>query len=183
MPGVYTGGTTGELYALDFEEFKAVARATIEEAHCHDRWAMIGCTSTYTLGSARRAACAAELGADAIQMALPYWMEVPDNQVVGFFKEVSAASGHLPFSIYDVRFSKKTFTVEAHREIRDALDNYVMVKWGGGVRGKDPEDCAKLAEFVNVFTNEHLWDELGPAGAVGCCSAMVYWNPRVILQL
>ena len=28
VPGVYTAGTTGEFYAMEFEEWKAVAKAT-----------------------------------------------------------------------------------------------------------------------------------------------------------
>jgi dihydrodipicolinate synthase/N-acetylneuraminate lyase len=34
-----------------------------------------------------------------------------------------------------------------------------------------------------VFVGEHRWTSLGPAGARGGCSSLVYWNPRVILEL
>src|SRR5690606_25351663 len=103
VPGVYTGGTTGEFYAMEFDEFKQVARATVEQARAAGKPAMIGVSSTYTLGAARRAAYAAEIGAQAVQVALPFWMEVLDAQVLGFFREVSAAAGHLPLSIYETR--------------------------------------------------------------------------------
>lgn len=83
-PGIYTGGTTGEFYAMEWEEFKAIAKVTISESHEHKTPVMIGCTSTYTLGAARRAAFAAEAGAEAIQLALPYWMEIADDQIVPF---------------------------------------------------------------------------------------------------
>ena len=81
MPGVYTCGTTGEFYAMEFDEFKAVSRATVEECRAHGKPCAIGCTSTYTLGVARRAAYAAELGADAIQVALPFWMELAGKHI------------------------------------------------------------------------------------------------------
>jgi dihydrodipicolinate synthase/N-acetylneuraminate lyase len=100
-PGVYTAGTTGEFYAMEFDEWKAITRATVEEGHAHGKPVMIGCTSTYNLGAARRAAYAAQCGADAIQVALPFRMVVGDDQVVPFFKEVADASGRLPMSIYD----------------------------------------------------------------------------------
>ena len=58
---------------------------------------------------------AAEAGADAIQLALPFWQEVPDSHVVGFFQDVSRASGGLPLSIYDTRSAKKVLTLEQHR--------------------------------------------------------------------
>src|SRR6185369_6892372 len=45
-------GATGEFYAMELEEFKVVARATVEECHARGKPAMIGCTSTYTLGAA-----------------------------------------------------------------------------------------------------------------------------------
>jgi 4-hydroxy-tetrahydrodipicolinate synthase len=91
-PGVYTGGTTGEFYAMDFDEFKQIAKATVEESHAMGKFAMIGVSATYTRGSIKRAEYALKIGADAIQMALPFWMEVPDSEVVNFFYEVSGAS-------------------------------------------------------------------------------------------
>ncbi len=183
VPGVYTGGTTGEFYAMEFDEFKAVARATVEECRAGGKPAMIGCTSTYTLGVARRVAYAAEIGADAIQVALPYWMEVGDDQIVPFFKKVAQASGGLPLSIYETNRAKKALTVEQHRAIKDALPGYLMVKANAGTVGCTPEGCAALSEFVNVFVGEDKWGTLGRLGAKGCCSSMVYWNPRVILEL
>ena len=124
VPGVYTGGTTGEFYAMEFDEFKAVTRATVEECHARGKPAMIGCTSTYNLGAARRAAYAAEVGADAIQVALPFWMEIGDAQIVPFFKEVVDASGGLPLSIYETMRAKKAFTLDQHRAIKDAVPSY-----------------------------------------------------------
>lgn len=183
IPGVYSGGTTGEFYAMEFDEFQQVARATVEECHAHDTPAMIGCTSTYTLGAMRRAEFAAELGADAIQVALPFWMEIGEQQIVPFFRDVSRASGSLPLSVYETMRSKRALTIEQHRAIKDAVPNYLMVKSNAGTIGATDDGCRALSEIVNVFVGEHLWLELGPVGAIGCCSSMVYWNPRLILGL
>lgn len=183
MPGVYTGGTTGEFYAMEFDEFQAVTLATIEECKAGGKPVMIGCTSTYTLGAARRAAYASELGADAIQVALPFWMEIGDKEIVPFFKEVVDASGGLPLSIYEVKRAKKVLTLDQHRAIKDAVPGYLMVKATGGTVGYTPEGCSALAELVNVFVGEDKFGELGRLGAHGSCSSVVYWNPQVILLL
>ena len=183
VPGVYTGGTTGEFYAMEFDEFEAVTRATIEECRALGKPVMIGCTSTYNLGAARRAAYAAEVGADAIQVALPYWMEIGDGQIAPFFKEIVDASGGLPLSIYETTRAKKILTLDQHRAIKDAVPSYLMVKANGGTLGYTPEGCQALSEFVNVFISEAKFGELGRLGAKGGCSAIVYWNPRVILSL
>ena len=154
-----------------------------EECQAHGKPAMIGCTSTYTLGVARRAAYAAEVGADAIQVALPFWMEIGDEQIVPFFKSVAAASGGLPLSIYETMRTKKVLTIDQHRAIKEAAPSYLVVKANSGTVGCTPEGCRALSEFVNVFVSEQYFGKLGPAGAKGSCSAMVYWNPRLILSL
>lgn len=185
VPGIYTGGTTGEFYAMEFDEFQRVARATVEEAHAAGKPAMIGVSSTYTLGAARRAAYAAEIGADAVQVALPFWMEVPDASVLGFFREVSVAAGHLPLSIYETLRTKKALNLEQHRVIKEELPNYLMVKSNSDTIGTTEEGCAALTKLgINVFGNESsLWLKLGPHGIAGCCSSFVYYVPYIVLGL
>jgi 4-hydroxy-tetrahydrodipicolinate synthase len=183
VPGVYTGGTTGEFYAMEFDEFQAVARATVEECHDRETPVMIGCSSTYTLGAQRRAEFAAELGANAIQVTIPFWMEVDPGGIEKFFREVSRASGGLPLSIYETTRCKVTLSIDQHRALHDQLSNYLMVKSNAGTLGTNPEGCRQLSKFVNVFVGESLWQELGPCGARGSCSSMVYWNPHVCLAV
>lgn len=183
VPGVYTGGTTGEFYAMEFDEFQAITRATVEECHARAKPAMIGCTSTYTLGAARRAEFAAEVGADAIQVALPYWMEVGDKQIVPFFKQVVGASGGLPLSVYETMRAKKALTLDQHRAIKDAAPSYLAVKANSNTLGHTPEGCQALSAFVNVFGGENQFGTLGRVGLKGSCSSVVYWNPRVTLSL
>ena len=183
-PGVYTGGTTGEFYAMEFDEFQRVTRATVEEAHRAGKPAMIGVSSTYTLGAARRAAYAAEAGANAVQVALPFWMEIPDGEVIEFFREVSTAAGDRPLSIYETRRAKKALTVEQHRAIKAELPNYLMVKANGETLGVTEAGCAALTKLgINVFCDEgSLWPRLGPRGAAGCCSSFIYYAPDLVLK-
>lgn len=182
IPGVYTGGTTGEFYALEIDEFEVVTQATVDTCHAHDTPVMIGCTSTSTRGAARRAAFAAEIGADAIQVALPFWLELQDNEILPFFREVAAAAPGLPLSIYETNRAKKCLTVHQHREIHAAIPQYMMVKANAGTVGCTTEGCEALSAFVNVFVGEAEWVRLGPYGVSGSCSAMVYWNPWVVLE-
>jgi len=168
---------------MELDEFRSVARATIEECRAGGARAMIGCTSTYTLGACRRAAYAAEIGADAVQLALPFWLEIGDAQIVPFVREVVRASGGLPLSIYETDRARKKLTLDQHRAIKDETPKYLMVKATAGTLGATPEGCARLSEFVNVFVGETRWAELGPLGAAGGCSSAVYWGPRFVLDL
>jgi len=183
IPGVYTGGTTGEFYAMELDEFHEIARATVEECHAHHKPAMIGCSSTYTLGAIRRACIAAELGADAIQVTLPFWMEVADSEIVPFFKAVAEAAGELPLSIYETTRCKRTLTLEQHHAIKQAVPCYQMVKANAGTLGATAAGCKALSKLVRVFVGETRWAELGRCGARGGCSSLVYWNPQLTLGM
>jgi len=183
VPGVYTGGTTGEFYAMELDEFKVVARATIEECTAGDTPVMIGVTATYTLGAQRRAAYAAEQGADAIQFAFPFWMELTERDLIRFVKEVASACPGLAISLYETTRSKHSLTVEQHRAVLEAAPAYMALKANAGTVGCTPEGCAALSEFVNVWVGEGRWSDLGPHGACGCASSLVYMNPRIILHM
>ena len=128
VPGIYTAGTTGEFYAMEFEEWQAVTRVTVEECKKHGTPVMIGVTSTYMLGAQRRAEYAAEVDADAIQLALPYWMELDGREVVTFFRAVCDACPGLALSVYETLRAKKALTVAQHRDIYDATGCYLAVK-------------------------------------------------------
>ncbi len=183
VPGVYTAGTTGEFYAMELDEWKQITRVTVDECKRHGTPAMIGVTSTYTLGAQRRAAYAAEIGADAVQVALPFWMEMADRDISGFFEDVVKACPGLALTIYETMRTKKALTLEQHRVIFDVTGCYYAVKSNSNTIGSSPEGCRQLSEFVNVWVGEELWSSLGPCGAIGCASALVYANPRVILHM
>jgi 4-hydroxy-tetrahydrodipicolinate synthase len=183
VSGIYTSGTTGEFYAMEFDEWKSVTRATIEECKLQHTPVMIGVTSTYTLGAVRRAAFAFEAGADAVQVALPFWMEVSDSNVIPFFKAVNDASRGLALTVYDTLRTKKILSVDMHRAIKEATGCYFSVKSNSGTVGCTPEGCRQLSEFVNVWAGENEWNRLGPYGLKGCASALVYMNPRIMLNM
>ena len=183
VPGVYTGGTTGEFYAQEFDEFKAVTRAAVETCRPLGTPVMIGCTSTYTLGAARRAAYAAETGANAIQVAMPFWMPIPCDQIVPFYKEVAAAAPGLALSVYETQRAKVALTLDQHRAIQEAVPDYLMVKSNEGTVGVEEDGCRALSQRVNVFVGENLFGKLGRCGMRGCCSSLIYWAPKFMLGL
>jgi dihydrodipicolinate synthase/N-acetylneuraminate lyase len=183
VPGVYTGGSTGEFYAMELDEFESITRATIDECRLYGTPTMIGCTSTYTRGAIRRAVLARQLGAGAIQLALPFWETPSGDWFLSFFRELAAEIGDLPISIYDTQRTKKVLTLDEHRAVKEVAPGYIMVKAADGTVGATPKGCTELSQLVNVFVTEDQWDELFPKGAVGAASSIVYWNPWVVLNL
>lgn len=184
VPGIYTGGTTGEFYAQEFEEFCRITDATIAECKNAGTFVMIGCTSTYTQGVIRKALYAVEKGADAIQVALPFWISVPDDCVISFFYDISKAIGKIPISVYCAGDRmKKSLSVNLLNEINRNVSTVFHIK-GINVPEKEKEDaCKQLSKNFNVFVGEHLLSRLGRYGAVGSCSSLVYLNPAILLYM
>jgi dihydrodipicolinate synthase/N-acetylneuraminate lyase len=183
VPGVYTGGTSGEFYALELDEFAAVTDAALAEGKQAGVPVMIGCTATFTDGVIRRARYAQEKGADAVQIALPFWMALTDEEIVRFYTEVAAAIPGMPLSIYETLRAKRAIPIEVHRELHETLPTILCVKANADTLGHSPEGCAALSQYYNVFVGENAVWELGRFGAIGSCSSLVYMNPRYTLKM
>ena len=95
----------------------------------------------------------------------------------------SGACPGLALTIYETLRTKKKLTVDQHRAIHETIGCYLAVKANAGTVGHAPEGCERLSEFVNVWVGESEWNRLGPHGAIGCASSLVYMNPRVLLHM
>lgn len=59
----------------------------------------------------------------------------------------------------------------------------IHIKSNAGTLGCTKEGCKKLSRHFNIFVGENKIAELGPFGAVGSCSSLVYQNPKIILNM
>jgi len=183
VPGVYTGGTTGEFYAQDFDEFQAITDATLAECKPANIPVMIGCSSTFTLGVIRKARYAREKGADAVQIAVPFWMALQDDEIKRFYGEVADAVPGMIISVYETTRAKRVLPLEVHQWLHQEIPEILMVKSNADTLGHSPEGCAELSKLYNVFVGENSIIDLGPFGAIGSCSSLVYMNPRIIMKM
>src|SRR5437870_8094311 len=79
--GIYSGGTTGEFYALDFEEFVAINKIMLRTAHAAKVPVQVGVTALSTREVVRRTEWAVDHGAEGVQVALPYWLPLDIDEV------------------------------------------------------------------------------------------------------
>ncbi|MCX7706142.1 MAG: dihydrodipicolinate synthase family protein, partial [bacterium] len=127
---------------------------------------------------------AVEKGADAIQIALPFWLSVPDECVVSFFYDISRKIGKTPISIYCAGDRmKKNLSVGLLKEINREVPTVFHIKGINVAEEERKEACLELSKNYNVFVGEHLLSELGRFGAIGSCSSLVYLNPSILLYM
>ena len=182
--GIYTTGTTGEFYAIEYDEFCTMVDIQAELCGKASMPLQIGCcadATAKTIKLVEYAASKSQVG--AVQIVIPYWMEVDDIEVVPFFKSITDACPGLALTIYETQRAKKTMTVDQHRAVHDLTGCYLVVKANADTVGNTIEGCQQLSEFINVWVGESQWSRLGPHGAIGGASSLVYMNPRVLLLM
>ncbi len=178
--GVYTHGTTGEFYAQTPEEWRLVARATVEESKLLNTPSQVGCTALSTGEVIRRVVFAQGIGADGVQIAFPFWMPLTNDQAVRFLKDVTSAVPSMPIVIYNTERSKKPLTVDLLKRLLG--ERVPLIGCKGVPSSGELREFHAMAPSVQFFVGENelafLWDY----GARGCYSSFIYACPRFMLR-
>ena len=138
--GIFVGGTTGEVWTLDDEQWVRLVRASA--AACKGRVPLYAGVSSSSTGKAvRRVRMAEELGADVAVSLTPFYVPAAQSEIVRHF-EVLAAASSLPVLVY--QFPKIV-------KVSITLDTYVELMAIPGVFGiKDSQ--VDVTEFRRMVT-------------------------------
>ncbi len=106
--GLYTTGSTGEFYALDWEEFQKVVDAFLAETT--DKIPVqIGANWFNTRDTIRRARYARDRGAGAVQICFHGWMTMAERAYDQFLIDVYEAVPDVALIHYNTAYAKKLF--------------------------------------------------------------------------
>ncbi len=180
--GVYSGGTTGEFYALDFEEFKATNAVMLKTAGAAGVPVQVGVTAASTKEVVRRTRWASDNGAAGVQVALPYWLEMGDDEVLEFFGDVGRTAGNAYIINYATARSKRTISPELYIRIRKYVPALSGCKLGSDRVDSITSYLEALPDF-SIFVGETVLHEAMRLGAGGTYSSLVMTNPGLILSL
>lgn len=137
--GIFPGGTTGEIWALDDEQWSRLIRFCIEAARGRAP-IYAGVSHPSTAGAVARALKAEQLGADVIVSLAPYYVPPSQPGIVRHFQALAAATS-LPILIYQFPGIVKTSI---------ALPTYAELAQIPGVIGvKDSQ--ADVTEFRHML--------------------------------
>lgn len=101
VQGLYVNGSSGECIYLDVEERMRVLESVMRavggkvKVICH-----VACNNTRD--SRRLAAHAEALGVDAIAAIPPIYFHLPEDAIIAYWNDISAAAAHTPFIIYNI---------------------------------------------------------------------------------
>jgi len=183
--GVYTTGSTGEFYAIDFDEFKTMV--DVQARLCGDAGIalQIGCCADATHKTIRLfeyAASKPQVG--AAQIVLPYWMELNDREVLQFFKDLYNACPELPIVHYNIPRAKRFLHAKDYLKILEVCPSLVGVKYtfAGSNFGSLQSDML-ATPMLSYFVAEHFLATAMQLGARGSYSSIIGTNPAFMQKL
>lgn len=114
--GVFVGGTTGEVWALDDEQWSRLVRFTKEALRGRSPL-YAGVSHPSTAGAIARARLAEQLGADVIVSLAPYYIPPGQADILRHFEALAKATT-LPIVIYQYPgIVKSSITVATYKEL------------------------------------------------------------------
>jgi dihydrodipicolinate synthase/N-acetylneuraminate lyase len=177
--GVYTGGTTGEFYAQDDATFEKITRTVVEQAHALGLPVQIGATGLSTRTTIERITVAKQAGADGVQLALPFWLELKDDEVERYVAEVAEAAGRTPFILYLTSRSKRKIAPALLGKLAKRHPTLVGTKDTGATAAEVQAMLAKAPDLA-IFGGENFLERLPAGGHGGYCSITGFNAPKVV---
>ena len=145
----------------------------------------IGCCSDATRKTIRLleyAAGRAEVG--AAQIAVPYWMELTDRELVQFFKDLCTACPDVPLVHYNIPRAKRFLNGEDYLRILEVAPSLIGVKYTfAGSNFGDLQDSILMTPQLSYFVAETLLVSGMQIGARGCYSSLIATDPKFTLDM
>lgn len=134
LEGVYSHGTAGEFHAQTEEEFDRVALLLAEKAEKRGVPFQIGASHMSAQVALERTRRARELRPGAIQITLPDWLPVSEDEAAAFLLRIAETADPVGLVLYNPPNAKRVFDLAALGRLRAAVPAIVGVKMvDGGV--------------------------------------------------
>lgn len=175
--GVYAHGTAGEFHTLDDAEYGAVNHMLAERCEAASMPFQIGAShpaAPVMLGRIRRAA---DLAPGAIQVILPDWVPLRDDEVVRFMVGASEAAGGVPLVLYNPPHAKTHVPPALLATLTQEVAGLAGLKSGGG-NDQWFAEMRQLADRLSNFVPGHLLASGFRRGAHGSYSNIAALSPQ-----
>jgi dihydrodipicolinate synthase/N-acetylneuraminate lyase len=181
VDGIYTGGTTGEWYAQDDATYERITKLTCDEGHAVGLPVQIGCTALSTRTVQQRIRIANRAKTDAIQIALPFWLELKDDEVTRFVREIADEAGSTPIVLYLTSRSKRKIKPKLLGELAERVPTFIGTKdTGCDVQGL--KAMLNKAPDLAIFGGEDFFMKVPAGGKGGYCSVSGF-NAKKVVEL
>jgi 4-hydroxy-tetrahydrodipicolinate synthase len=176
--GLVPCGTTGEVATLTAEEHRDVIAATVDVAK--GRVPVIaGCGTYSTAASIERVRAAADLGADAALIVVPYYNKPSQAGLAAHFTAIADASP-LPIVVYNVPArTVADISVETLAKIAKHPKIVAVKDATGDLARVTAQRIACGKDFIQLSGNDDMALGFNAMGGVGCISVTANVAPKL----
>ncbi|PSL02407.1 dihydrodipicolinate synthase/N-acetylneuraminate lyase [Haloactinopolyspora alba] len=177
VDGVYTNGTAGEFHTLDEDECAHVQRVVAARCRAAGMPFQLGACHPCAGTQLSRLRDAVSLAPDAVQVILPDWLPLADDEVERSMAAMAEAAGDVPLVLYAPPHAKTPVRPELLGLLSRRFPGLIGAKTAGG----DDEWYRRIAEHppdVAVFVPGHDLASGRIRGAAGSFSNIACLSPR-----
>ncbi len=143
LHGAYTTGTDGEVHVMEVEDLKQLVPPFAETAASVGLPIQVGCGWSHTNGVIERGRVAREHGVGIIQVTLPAWIPLNDDEVVRFYGAIGDALPELLLIHYNIMRSGRMMNGRDFQRAHAVAPNLAGSKHTGG-------NISLLAEIIDA---------------------------------
>ena len=178
VDGIYSHGTAGEFHTQTEDEFDRMARCLADKCNEADLPFQIGVSHMSAQISRERLRRVAALAPGAVQVILPDWFPVIEDEAVAFLEGMAEVAGGIGLVLYNPPHAKRVWRPEAIGRLAVRVPALIGIKTAGGDDAWYAEMREHLAQ-ISVFVPGHLLASGVARGAQGAYSNVACLNPAV----
>ena len=175
--GIYLFGTSGEGYAISDDEFKVIIDLFEVETQRFSGFIQVGCFGLSSEQVKVRCGMAADRGIEAMQITLPFWKELNDNELMRYFQDVCGSFPDISFLLYNNPRNKRRLNGSELARIAGEVPNLHGTKTGSG-SDMDFYELLTEASMMRHFVTESAFPFCHSLGAAGLIPSSNYSRPR-----
>ena len=176
--GIYSNGTACEFYSQSMEEFVTISEMLASKCTAAGVAFQIGVSHPCAQTSLERLRLVTPLKPGAIQVILPDWFPVSDDEAVVFLSEMERNADGIPLVLYNPPHAKRVLKPEGWQMLKRKVPSLTGVKvfdencseeWYGQMRAN--------SDGISVFVPGHHLATGVKNGASGAYSNVACLNP------
>ncbi|OHD82275.1 MAG: dihydrodipicolinate synthase family protein [Spirochaetes bacterium RIFOXYC1_FULL_54_7] len=176
VDGIYSNGTAGEFHAQTEEEFTSISELLAGKCNDAGMPFQIGVSHMSAQISLERLRKVVPLAPGAVQLILPDWFPVTQEEALAFLERMADNAGGIGLVLYNPPHAKRRLVPAELGFLADRIPSLVGVKTAGG----DDAWYAGMRELIpglSVFIPGHLLASGIQRGASGAYSNVACLNP------
>ena len=116
VDAIVTTGSVGEFHTITWEDHKRLIEVLVDEVTGKTK-AVPGCSGVNTEEAIMKVKFAQDCGADAVMNVSPYYVNINDRELIGYWTDLAEACPDIGLTVYNNPHTAQLHTVEIFKEL------------------------------------------------------------------